>query len=216
MRAKHIIIKELRLPIYIVLELASKLENTEKLNAMNPLKVIFLVRDPRAIMASRNSLYPDRGFGQQLRELCFHMGQNIAYFKHLIEISNVSLEMHFLRFEDLMVIDPIGKSRQLFKKLSLPFTVETEKWIRENTNDPTTNTNPFSTTRDSNTVFLKWTNTLNMIEIDIIQKACSNTMFEFGYKTIKTEKLRESFEYNFTLGDTVNFNDFSLKKWSIL
>ena len=137
MFAKFIIIKEFRLPIKFVLELVSELENTEKLNAKNPLNVIFLVRDPRAIMASRKS--PDFKFCRKnskcsdVRVLCSYMRENIASFKHLMEISHVSLEMHFLRFEDLTAIDPIGKSRQLFEQLSLPFTVETEKWIKEHT-----------------------------------------------------------------------------------
>ena len=142
--------------------------------------------------------------------------KNIASFKHLMEISHVSLEMHFLRFEDLTAIDPIGKSRQLFEQLSLPFTVEIEKWIEEHTNDETHNTKPLSTIRDSKSVTLKWTNTFNMTDIDLIQEECSDIMFELGYKIIKTEKELGSFSYNFTLEDTINFNDFPFKKWSIL
>ena len=143
MLAKHIIIKEIRLEMKFMLELVSELENTENLNAMKPLKVIYLVRDPRAIMASRYDLQsPEKQFCSEpkcydVRVVCANMRQDIVSFKHLMKISHVSLEMHLLRFEDLTAIDPIGKSRQLFKQLSLPFTVETEKWVKEHTTEKT-------------------------------------------------------------------------------
>ena len=104
--AKNIIIKEIRLPIKFVMEVVNELEN--HMNGITPpLKLIYLVRDPRGIMSSRKS--PDLKFCRKnancknSKVLCSYMRENMASFKELIQSNrnaSSSFTIHFLRFED--------------------------------------------------------------------------------------------------------------------
>jgi Sulfotransferase domain len=198
-------------------------KSNQVLSEENPLKVIYLVRDPRGTMSSRKlvEFCPENVNCSSTEVLCSYMRSNIAAFKALKSSkSSLAPLVHFLRFEDLSS-DPINVSRKLFERLSLPFTSAIENWLQIHTNVDEFY-DAYSTKRNSQNVLLSWKFKLVKEEIELIQEKCFDVMQELGYKWISTKSEldgKDSFNQtiaNLTLEDTLELKNYPFKKWSII
>ena len=129
--------------------------------------------------------------------------------------------MHFICKPKLKFLLLIIISRKLFERLSLPFTSDTENWLKIHTNAKEIY-DLFSTMRNTQNVLLSWKDKLVKEEIELIQDKCFDVMQELGYKWISTKSQldgKDSFNQmiaNLTLEDTLELNNYPFKKWSII
>ena len=153
------------------------------------IKILHLVRDPRAVMNSRRGLQ-ERNFdllrrkgprADEVLDLCDHMQRNIAFASSTPEW----LKDRYIRvrFEDLAQ-DPIGETKRIYVKLGMQFHDNVISWINNNTQGITNiqaNKNPFTRTRDAKKVVDSWRSKLDSSSIKRIQSSCWKAMDALSY-----------------------------------
>ncbi|XP_003724178.2 carbohydrate sulfotransferase 1 [Strongylocentrotus purpuratus] len=161
-------------------------------------KILHLVRDPRAVMNSRWSLkQPNKDLlrrkgprADEVLDLCDHMQRNIAFDSSTPEW----LKDRYIRvrFEDLAQ-DPIGETKRIYGKLGMQLHDNVISWIKKNTqgvNNIQGNKDPFSRTRDTKKVVDSWRSKLDSRKIKRIESSCWKTMDALSYtlSSLKTEQ----------------------------
>ncbi|KAL7644158.1 UNVERIFIED_CONTAM: hypothetical protein RMT77_004982 [Armadillidium vulgare] len=145
------------------------------------LHVIFLVRDPRAVMSSRKSKKVI--FCRKNPEcadpaiLCHHMNND---HKEFLKLSiKHSERIHLLRYEDLAK-SPIEIIKNLMNKFGLSINKNMEDFINNRTSNELANA--FSTYKISKNHINDWQLKLNREYIADIEKDCLHIMKIFGYE----------------------------------
>lgn len=195
LRTKYRVIKVTRL----------SLESTEKLLQSLPksidLKVVYLVRDPRAVHNSRSKLeWCTKTPCGDYNLMCDDYNSDLVAYRRLVDTYGDKIIA--IRHEDLS-LDPYGVGKNLFTSLGLPFTSAVRRFLRINTEAelPDNRTiDPYSIRRSSKQVIAKWTKDLNGSTINEIQDKCSTVFQQLGYKPIDLNS--QSIENN-----SINFND---------
>ncbi|KAH9371372.1 hypothetical protein HPB48_010372 [Haemaphysalis longicornis] len=146
-------------------------------------QVIHLVRDPRAIYASRRHLRwckLDKTCGS-IRTLCSQMRSDLDSFEELAgKIGKARTDR--LRFEDL-VADHINETVRLYAKLGLEYGQSVETYLEFHTKaDSKDMKNPYSTKRNPRIVLHSWKKKLSRRRIISIQKTCNDVMRRLGYQ----------------------------------
>lgn len=153
-------------------------------------KILHLVRDPRAVMNSRRSLN-ERNFdllrrkgprADEVLDLCDHMQRNIAFGSSTPEW----LKDRYIRvrFEDLAQ-DPIGETKRIYGKLGMQLHDNVISWINKNTQGITNihaNADPFTRTRNAKKVVDSWRSKLDSSSIKRIESSCWKAMDALSYK----------------------------------
>ncbi|XP_061706489.1 carbohydrate sulfotransferase 4-like [Cydia pomonella] len=146
-------------------------------------KVVLLVRDPRAVMQSRQgkgvefckNTSPDCS---QPELLCADMiSDYIAAIKLQRQYPN---RLMVLRMEDLS-LDPKSTTLRLFKFLGLSMTPEVEQFLDSHTTLQAGGA--YETFRVSRDVPFKWKNILHYDYVEEIQIACKQAMELWGYRS---------------------------------
>uniref|UniRef100_A0A1A8MDA3 Sulfotransferase n=2 Tax=Nothobranchius pienaari TaxID=704102 RepID=A0A1A8MDA3_9TELE len=181
-------------------------------------RVIQLVRDPRAILASRMAAFPSQ----------YHMWKNWAQDGQVPEDDEEvmrlkgscnqvrsSVEMGLsqppwlrgrymlVRYEDI-ALDPMQKAEEMYKFAEIPFSSQAREWILKNTHATEEARSYFSTQKNSSEQAEKWRFSIPFTLAQVVQKVCGPTMQLFGYKFVNDEKtlinksfsLREDKQFN--------------------
>ncbi|XP_027198630.2 carbohydrate sulfotransferase 1-like [Dermatophagoides pteronyssinus] len=180
--------------------------------SINNMKIIFLVRDPRAVMSSRYKLSwcLHNENCTDSRVLCDRIQANIESLK-MIKNSMKNISIILLRYEDL--IGDIWKStNSLFKFLEIVPNPSLDQWIRKHTLANDFLLNPHSTYRNiKSQQTIGWRENLSYEDLLDIQYDCSDVMNELGYRLTNYRSIKSKFQ---TIFEVVSF-DFPLKIYSL-
>lgn len=147
------------------------------------LQVIYLVRDPRAVINSRVSSveWCQTNLCNDPQIHCKHMEKD---YQTILKYSKIyPNRVHVLRYEDLS-LSPMSVTKDLLKKLNLDFDPEMESFIKSHT---TVNFDkPWSTSRESSKRVTHWIPKIKKSTLNKVQSECESVMPLFGYKLINT------------------------------
>ena len=169
------LMKLLRLPLRNLMSLNSEM------SIPGDVRIIFLVRDPRAVMNSRKSLEWCNNSTvdcSSAKRLCDFMLED---FKAATEIKRkYPASVIILKYEDLAA-DLIGTSKKLFSDLGLVYTNETDYYIRKHISFDSTSS--FSTYKNPVKHIDSWKTQLSGEKITHIENIpqCVKIMRIFNY-----------------------------------
>lgn len=146
------------------------------------IKTVQLIRDPRAVIASRNEIKPYRSNADIIREaknLCNSM--NVA-FDH-----RENNDLYLVRYEDF-VLDPLMETKNILDFIGLEMHQDvTNRFSRQKRSASRFTT---TRTRDKSIGSLtKFIFRINFEQIDVIQNTCSDFFENFKYKKISLSQL---------------------------
>lgn len=190
----HVAIKTVRIP-----EVADLRTLTE--DPRLDLKIIHLVRDPRAILASRIMAFSDQfrawkiwnATGRQPRYV--DLSQITSTCTDMAASAETALQRPawlrgrylLVRYEDL-ALDPKTKATEIYRFLGLDIEERVRVWITKNTNSnvsaPSEWNHRYSTTRDSRTTAESWRLRLGFDIVRTVQKLCNDTLTLLGYRQV--------------------------------
>ena len=177
-------------PIKLIKTVRMRMKHVEHLladSALN-LRVILLVRDPRAVFNSRGSALVSNWCTEddcaspanECRELLddVKMGQELN--------SRFPGRITLLRFEDLS-LNPFMIVSKLLAFLGLPWTPRIEKFIQTHTVSDSENSklqrnDPYGTSKNSSAVAFAWKVMMPFPKISSIQSVCKEPMEILGYQ----------------------------------
>ncbi|XP_076981110.1 carbohydrate sulfotransferase 3 [Tamandua tetradactyla] len=163
------------------------------------LRIIQLVRDPRAVLASRMVAFAGKyeswkkwlAEGQdRLRE------EEVQRLRGNCESIRLSAELGLrqppwlrgrymlVRYEDV-ARRPLQKARDMYRFAGIPLTAQVEDWIQKNTQAPRDSSGIYSTQKNSSEQFEKWRFSMPFKLAQVVQAACGPAMRLFGYKLVR-------------------------------
>ncbi|XP_040185515.1 carbohydrate sulfotransferase 5-like isoform X1 [Rana temporaria] len=191
----HIVIKEVR---FFDLKVLYPLLTDPSLN----LKIIHLVRDPRAVAKSREqakkALIRDNGIvlntnGSKIDDTKYEVIQEICrshvqiYETATYKAPSFLKDRYMLvRYEDV-VREPLREIKQMYEFAHLRLTNKLEKWIHNITHgqSPSNKKEAFViTSRNAANVSQAWRNILSFEKVKKIQNVCKGAMNKLGYLTV--------------------------------
>lgn len=187
----HVAIKTVRVP-----EVADLRTLTE--DPRLDLKIIHLVRDPRAILTSRMMAFSDQfrawkiwnTTGRQPRYV--DLSQITSTCKDMAASAETGLRRPvwlrgrylLVRYEDL-AFNPEDKAGEIYRFVGLEMEDRVRLWIAHNTNSNTSEWNyRYSTTRDSRATAESWRLRLGFDIVRTLQSLCNETLALLGYKQV--------------------------------
>lgn len=208
----HIVIKEVR---FFDLKSLSQLLKDPFLN----LKVLHLVRDPRAIFQSRekaaSELYNDDNiiikslpinmFGRKKENVPYKLMEKIC--KSQVDIylsatngSHSALDSRYMmvRYEDI-VRNPIEKASQMYQFGKLNFLPKLKYWIHNLTHGKGRGQRFLINSRDAVNVSRAWRTSLQFESVQKIQNVCAKAMKVFGYRFLESNKTQHDLNYELLL-----------------
>ena len=174
-------------PFQVIKTVRLRLDLTESLvkDPSTNVKVMLLVRDPRAIMESRK--HKEDWFSSckectDPKTICQQMLEDY----HEFETLKVEYPTKFkvLRFEDFL-LNPIGVSMDIFRFYEIPYHRNVINFMKSKLQSPR----------------FRWLKALSRKEIFNIQNNCNASLKAFGYKAIKEEDNVEEVEPEYLLDD---------------
>ncbi|KFV75885.1 Carbohydrate sulfotransferase 4, partial [Dryobates pubescens] len=193
----HIVIKEVR---FFNLKVLYPLLTDPSLN----LKIIHLVRDPRAVFRSRENARADlahdsnivAGIGGAKGEKGLYNAMEVIC-KSQVEIYKTGRQAIYsflkdryllVRYEDI-VRDPLARAAQMYRFAELHFTPKLQKWLHNITHGKGQGTQTFQTgSRDALGVSQAWRKTLPFEKIEKVQNMCKDAMDLLGYRLLQSEE----------------------------
>lgn len=218
----HVALKEVRLFSFKTLH---PLLTDPKLN----LRVIHLIRDPRAVFHSREqgwaSLFADNDIMwnaynstkydkyKVFEDIC--RSQLRIYREATKELSSFSNRYMMIRFEDL-VRDPIKKVKEMYEFVNLKMTPHLMEWILKMTRGKGVGDKDQAfdiTSRNAVNVSQAWRYKLPFQTVKDVQNLCKELMSVMGYQHVKSENQQRALKHDLTLGinnadenqETINF-----------
>ncbi|NP_001086002.1 carbohydrate (N-acetylglucosamine 6-O) sulfotransferase 6 L homeolog [Xenopus laevis] len=206
----HIVLKEVR---FFDLKVLYPLLTDPSLN----LKIIHLVRDPRAVAKSREQamkyLTRDNGIvlntnGTKIDDIRYDVMREICQSHAQMYETAMDKAPSFLkgrymlvRYEDV-VRDPLREINQMYEFANLKLTAKLKNWFYNITHGvgPGTKKEEFQTTsRNAVNVSQAWRKDLSFQKIQKIQTICKSEMNLLGYQFIDSEKERKDMSMDFVL-----------------
>ncbi|XP_075774350.1 carbohydrate sulfotransferase 5 isoform X2 [Pelodiscus sinensis] len=206
----HVVVKEVR---FFDLTVLYPLLTDASLN----LKVIHLVRDPRAVAKSREqsvkALARDNGIvlsmnGTKVEDSKFKVMQEVCRSHVQIYETATQKSPRFLkdrylmiRFEDL-VRDPLSEIRDMYKFADLRLTPKLESWIYNITHGQGAGKKKEAfkiTSRDAVNVSQAWRNILSFQKIKKVQEVCRGAINMLGYKLLDSEREQKDLSLDLVL-----------------
>ncbi|XP_052542316.1 carbohydrate sulfotransferase 6-like isoform X1 [Tympanuchus pallidicinctus] len=195
----HVVIKEVR---FFDLKVLYPLLTDPSLN----LKIIHLVRDPRAVVKSREqsvkALARDNGIvlstnGTKVEDSKYKVMQEICR-SHVQIYETATLKPPsflkdrylMIRFEDL-VRDPLSEISEMYKFADLSLTPTLKSWVYNITHGQGSGKKKEAfkiTSRDAVNVSQAWRNVLSFQKIKKIQDVCKGAINMLGYQLVDSEK----------------------------
>ncbi|KAM4607327.1 carbohydrate sulfotransferase 3a [Polymixia lowei] len=188
---------------------AIKTVRVRQLDTLRPLvedprldvRVIQLVRDPRAILASRMVAFSSK---YQTWKAWAQDGQvpeddeEVKRLKGNCDQIRISAEMglsrpawlrrHYMlvRYEDIARY-PMQKAEEMYKFTGIPFSPQAREWILRNTQTTQEASGVYSTQKNSSEQAEKWRFSIPFKLAQVVQKVCGPTMKLFGYRFVDDE-----------------------------
>ncbi|XP_044283804.1 carbohydrate sulfotransferase 6-like [Varanus komodoensis] len=214
----HVVLKEVR---FFDLKVLYPLLTDPSLN----LKIIHLVRDPRAVVKSREqsakALARDNGIvlgmnGTKLEDSQYKVLKEICR-SHVQIYETATLKPPgflkdrylMIRFEDL-VRDPLAEITAIYKFADLQLSNKLENWIYNITHGhgPSRKKEAFLiTSRDAVNVSQAWRNVLSFQKVKRVQEVCKGALNILGYQLVESEK--EQKDLSIDLFMSLRRNQFS-------
>lgn len=160
------------------------------------MRIIQLVRDPRAVLASRMVAFSGKYESwkkwalegaapipedevQKLRGNC----DNIRLSAELGLRQPKWLQGRYMliRYEDIARF-PLQKAKEMYKFAGITLTSQVEEWIIKNTQASQDNSGIYSTQKNSSEQFEKWRFSIPFKLAQVVQEVCEPAMRLFGYK----------------------------------
>ncbi|NXR12537.1 CHST4 sulfotransferase, partial [Semnornis frantzii] len=193
----HVVIKEVR---FFDLKVLYPLLTDPSLN----LKIIHLVRDPRAVFRSRENAQADLAHDTNIVVGDWGLKGERRLYKAMEVICKSQAEIYktgtqampsFLkdrylpiRYEDI-VRDPIARAAQMYTFAELHFTPELQKWVHDITHGKGQGTRAFEIgSRDALSVSQAWRKTLPFEKMEKVQNVCKEAMDFLGYRLVQSEE----------------------------
>ena len=172
------------------------------------LKMVVLIRDPRGVMNSRNTMdWCASSPCKDTHSLCEGMEQD--YDDAMTLKQKDPEKIHLVRYEDLS-LDPFGVTDEILSFLKLPMMPQVENFLETHTGSNRQETalkkgqnvtfkeikeamedkaNPYSTTAaNSRAVPFLWTQTMAEEKMFEVQNVCKKAMDLYGYKRLKNSQ----------------------------
>ncbi|XP_078575967.1 carbohydrate sulfotransferase 1-like [Branchiostoma floridae x Branchiostoma japonicum] len=154
-------------------------------------KVIHLVRDPRAAIASRIRVYNLRQPAPFSDEFVDEKNVKVRC-KHMVENAQVQdgvpdwLVGHYalIRYEDVAMA-PAAMTEKLYNFIGTDSDKAVFDWLAENTNATEPDKNVYSRKRNSRDTVDAWRRNLSLSAVLKIQKICRDALEMFGYRTVQ-------------------------------
>ncbi|XP_077978802.1 carbohydrate sulfotransferase 3-like [Glandiceps talaboti] len=154
------------------------------------IKIIHLVRDPRAVFHSRNIIKEqNRDFSRrkmavdEVTDYCRNLDKNLAIARS--GLSGIEGKYKLVRYEDLAT-RPIEMMKDMYDFLGLSYSPEVETWLQKNT--VITTKHAFSTSKNAEFVLKKWRHAMPWNKVRDIQTKCTVAMDLLHYHLMKNEK----------------------------
>ncbi|XP_077206648.1 carbohydrate sulfotransferase 3 [Paroedura picta] len=167
------------------------------------MRIIQLVRDPRAVLASRMVAFSGKyetwkkwateGAAtisddevQRLRGNC----ESIRLSAELGLRQPAWLRGRYMlvRYEDI-ARSPLQKAKEMYKFTGIAITPQVEEWIQKNTQAPQDSNGIYSTQKNSSEQFEKWRFSIPFKLAQVVQNVCSPAMNLFGYKLASSPEI---------------------------
>ncbi|NXW55781.1 CHST4 sulfotransferase, partial [Eurystomus gularis] len=197
----HVAIKEVR---FLDLKVLYPLLTDPSLN----LKIIHLVRDPRAVFRSRENTVEDlkrdsniivgsqgtkgeTGPYNTMQVIC---KSHVEIYKAGSQAIPSFLKDRYLlvRYEDI-VRDPLAWAAQMYRFAELRFMPELQKWVHNITHGKGQGAQAFDIgSRDALGVAEAWRKTLPFQKIRKVQNVCKDAMDLLGYKLLQSEEQQKN------------------------
>ncbi|CAL1595576.1 unnamed protein product [Knipowitschia caucasica] len=165
------------------------------------LRIIHLVRDPRAILASRMTAFADQfrawkiwnATGRQPRYV--DLTQITSTCKDISASLETALQRppwlrgryYLVRYEDL-ALNPKDKTEDIYRFAGLDVDQRVLTWINKNTNSnngsPSDWNYKYSTSRDSRAAAESWRLRLSFDIVRTVQNLCNHTLSLLGYRPV--------------------------------
>ena len=153
--------------------------------------IVYLVRDPRGIMTSRNKIWGNKTMTEfnkkmknQAKLLCGHFDKNLEFLENEFRKSKSVIQdwVVVIRYEDF-AYNPQGMAQKLYSFLGREIPENVEEFIIESTNGKGRQ-GRFNTNRNSTATAEAWKQRITKKQLEFIQKTCSNMMARMGYKLV--------------------------------
>ncbi|XP_075692921.1 carbohydrate sulfotransferase 4-like [Rhinoderma darwinii] len=208
----HIVIKEVR---FFDLKSLYPLLKDPSLN----LKILHLVRDPRAVFQSRERAASQLSYDNNIiinslpkpetddkKENSTHKvmeticKSQVDMYLSATNGSHSALDSRYMmvRYEDI-VQDPIKKARQMYQFGQLNFSPKLRDWIHNLTHGKGQGNSFVINSKDAVNVSQAWRKSLQFESVQKIQDLCNEAMEVFGYKFLKSKESQNDFEYDLLL-----------------
>lgn len=156
-------------------------------------RIVFMVRDPRAVLLSRKHCKwcggnPDC---DHLPTVCNDMVVDYYSAKNLQ--TKYPHRFKVVRYEELS-LDPFPVTEEILKFYGLPFNQIVVDFLESHTKQDIGNI--FSTFRDSSTTPFRWIRNLTYTEITDTQMTCSEALNLWGYQRMEESDFNHSAEFN--------------------
>ncbi|XP_078485025.1 carbohydrate sulfotransferase 1-like [Ciona intestinalis] len=157
------------------------------------IRIVHLVRDPRAILSSRMKLTEDQTNNETLKAeataLCHRLRKNVQFSNSFWKSQNG--EYMRVRHEDITT-NPMQAVQEIYRFVDEPVPHNIQDWVNNSMtaeeNIKKTTVSAFSTVRKPSDVLNKWRRTLNFRTVQLIQAECLDVLQDLGYLTVKNEK----------------------------
>eukprot|EP00079_Xenopus_tropicalis_P024742 XP_012817703.1 PREDICTED: carbohydrate sulfotransferase 6-like [Xenopus tropicalis] len=181
------------------------------------LKIIHLVRDPRAVGKSREqvarSLARDNNIllkstGQGVNNSLYAIMSKICHshaqmYKTVASSSSTFLKNRYMlvRYEDV-VRQPVREMRRMYEFANLKPNIKLEQWLYQVTHGSGMGKKKEAfeiTPRDAEKVSQAWRLFLSFKKLKVIQDVCTDAMTTFGYKFIHSVEEQRNYSIDFVL-----------------
>ncbi|XP_033112297.1 carbohydrate sulfotransferase 1-like isoform X2 [Anneissia japonica] len=171
----------------------TSLEELLKDTSLN-VKIIHLVRDPRALYYSRldanKNRPPDRSM--KLYDIVYTCKSTDGIMQ-LAEMSPTWMKgkYHIVRYEDI-AMQPLKAAQEMYKFMGLSMTPSVRRWILNNTASDhviqSTRDRLYGLQKNSTAVAHAWRYRAPFSAVDVVQEACKAMMAKAGYIEAKTKR----------------------------
>ncbi|XP_077554364.1 carbohydrate sulfotransferase 3-like [Haemaphysalis longicornis] len=149
------------------------------------IRIVHLVRDPRAIFASRKRLnwcIQDKQCGKA-EALCAQMRSDIDGVRELA--ARMKTRHVYTLFFERLAANPVNETQRLFASLDLDFAPSVLDYLSKHTSGTfRDHMNMFSTRRNSKLVIDRWKRRLSRRSILDIEKTCGDVLEKLGYEIL--------------------------------
>ncbi|XP_033835735.1 carbohydrate sulfotransferase 3a [Periophthalmus magnuspinnatus] len=189
---------------------AIKTVRVKQLDSLQPLvedprldiRIIQLVRDPRAILASRMVAFSSKyqtwktwALDGQVPEDDEEVKRLKGNCDHIRMSAEVGLRQPrwlrgrymLVRYEDIARY-PMEKAQEMYRFTGIPFSNKAREWIVRNTQTTQGTSGIYSTQKNSSEQAEKWRFNIPFTLAQVVQRVCGPTMRLFGYKFVHDEK----------------------------